>query len=84
MGNRLSSLDILRGLTIAIMILVNFQPDESVASTILVHKPWEGITLADVAFPSFVFIMGDMNYRIDMQPEQVFLSYLLLMYSVYN
>ena len=27
MGNRLSSLDILRGLTIAIMILVNFQPD---------------------------------------------------------
>ena len=58
MGNRLSSLDILRGLTIAIMILVNFQPDESVAYTILVHKPWEGITLADVAFPSFVFIMG--------------------------
>ena len=32
----------------------------------------------------FVFIMGDMNYRIDMQPEQVFLSFLLLMYSVYN
>ena len=32
----------------------------------------------------FVFIMGDMNYRIGMQPEQVFLSFLLLMYSVYN
>ena len=55
---RFTSVDILRGLAITIMILGNLSPDGSVTYPQLLHKEWEGINLIDLAFPSFVFIMG--------------------------
>ena len=55
---RVVSLDVFRGLTIAGMILVSvlyFFPD---TPAILQHAPWVGLTLADLVFPFFLFIVG--------------------------
>lgn len=56
MSKRIFSLDVFRGLAVLIMILVDAPPAESY--DILSHSQWEGMTLADVAFPAFVFAMG--------------------------
>jgi predicted acyltransferase len=55
---RLVAIDIFRGLTIAIMLLVNSLPNFEQAYPLLLHAPWAGLTIADLAFPGFVFIMG--------------------------
>jgi predicted acyltransferase len=56
--NRLLSLDIFRGITIAGMILVNNAGNEDFAYAPLKHAHWHGFTLTDLVFPSFMFIMG--------------------------
>lgn len=48
----------LRGVAIVIMILVDALPDFEAAYPLLLHSPWEGISLADLAFPGFAFVMG--------------------------
>lgn len=58
MENRLQSLDIFRGLTIAFMIIVNTAGDGSLAYGALQHASWHGFTPTDLVFPSFVFITG--------------------------
>ena len=58
MENRLQSLDIFRGLTIAFMIIVNTAGDGSLAYGALQHAKWDGFTPTDLVFPSFVFITG--------------------------
>ncbi|MCR5757991.1 MAG: hypothetical protein K6F95_08810 [Selenomonas sp.] len=55
---RLPAVDIFRGMVIAIMLIVNALPDFDQANPWLVHAPWTGMTIADLAFPGFVFIMG--------------------------
>ena len=55
---RLMSLDVFRGLTIALMILVNDPGDGPSAYSPLKHAEWNGWTPTDVVFPSFVFIVG--------------------------
>lgn len=55
--HRLISLDVFRGIAIIIMILVN-SPGNNTAYKFLNHSLWNGCTLADLAFPFFVFIMG--------------------------
>lgn len=55
---RLQSLDALRGLTIALMILVNTSGDGAHTWPILLHSPWNGLTLADVVFPCFLLMVG--------------------------
>lgn len=52
------SLDAFRGLAILIMIFVDSPPDFDSLAPILKHSDWEGITIADLAFPGFVFAMG--------------------------
>jgi len=54
---RLVSLDVFRGITIAIMILVN-SPGNRTPYTWLDHSPWNGCTLADLVFPFFIIIAG--------------------------
>jgi predicted acyltransferase len=56
MKQRLISLDTFRGLTIAMMVIVN-NPWYT-AYPILEHAAWNGLTLADVVFPAFIFIVG--------------------------
>jgi predicted acyltransferase len=54
---RLFSLDVFRGLTIALMILVN-SPGNCVVYAWLEHSTWNGCTLADLVFPFFIVIVG--------------------------
>ena len=62
MGNnnkqRLLSLDILRGITIAGMLLVNNPGSWSHIYAPLEHADWIGLTPTDLVFPFFVFCMG--------------------------
>ena len=55
---RLLSLDALRGLTVAAMILVNNPGTWRAVYPPLLHADWHGWTLTDVVFPFFVFIVG--------------------------
>lgn len=55
-SKRLLSLDILRGITVAGMILVNNGYGESFE--MLRHSKWNGMTPCDLVFPFFLFIMG--------------------------
>jgi predicted acyltransferase len=49
-------LDFLRGVDVMLMLLVNFQV--AAAPAILRHAAWHGLTLADIVFPIFLFIVG--------------------------
>lgn len=57
-SGRLLSLDILRGITIAGMIMVNNPGSWSYAYAPLKHAHWHGLTPTDLVFPFFMFIMG--------------------------
>jgi len=56
--SRVLSVDILRGITIAFMILVNDAGDSSHVYTQLEHASWNGCTLTDLVFPTFLFVVG--------------------------
>ena len=60
-GRRLVSLDLLRGVTVALMILVNTAGDGKVSFAQLRHSIWNGCTLTDLVFPMFLFLMGDLR-----------------------
>ena len=55
---RLLSLDVLRGITIAGMLLVNNPGSWSYVYAPLRHAAWDGLTPTDLVFPFFIFIMG--------------------------
>jgi predicted acyltransferase len=57
-GQRLAALDLLRGFTIAAMIVVNNPGNWNRVFPQLTHAGWNGITAADLVFPTFIFIMG--------------------------
>ncbi len=57
MNQRLLSLDVFRGLTVFLMILVNSQGNQA-PYALLTHSEWNGCTLADLVFPWFIFIVG--------------------------
>ncbi len=58
LSDRLISLDVFRGLTIAGMILVNNPGTWSKVHKPLLHAPWNGWTPTDFIFPFFLFIVG--------------------------
>src|SRR5215469_14284568 len=55
---RVLSIDVLRGLTIAFMILVNDPGDWAHTFSQLDHADWNGFTLTDLVFPNFLFMVG--------------------------
>jgi predicted acyltransferase len=55
---RLMSLDLFRGATIALMILVNDPGNSAVSYWPLEHAKWNGWTPTDLVFPFFLFIVG--------------------------
>src|SRR5260370_31896623 len=57
-SSRVLSIDVLRGITIAFMILVNDPGDSAHTYTQLEHARWNGWTLTDLVLPSFLFILG--------------------------
>jgi predicted acyltransferase len=56
-AHRLLSLDVLRGITIAFMIMVNNNGGEG-AWGFMHHAAWNGLTPTDLVFPTFMFVMG--------------------------
>ena len=56
MTKRIYSLDVLRGVAIAIMLFLDGPPDK--IYSILEHPKWAGLTVPDIALPMFAFAMG--------------------------
>jgi predicted acyltransferase len=56
-GQRLLSLDVARGITIAFMIMVNNNGGPG-SWGFMNHAAWNGLTATDLVFPTFVFVMG--------------------------
>jgi predicted acyltransferase len=56
---RFYSLDIFRGATVALMILVNNPGDWDHIYQPLEHAPWNGCTPTDLVFPFFLFAVGN-------------------------
>jgi predicted acyltransferase len=54
---RLVSLDVFRGITVVLMIIVN-SPGTLNPYSLLAHSNWDGCTLADLVFPFFIVIVG--------------------------
>src|ERR1700740_1186045 len=54
---RLLSLDVVRGITIAFMIMVN-NNGGSGSWGFMNHANWNGLTPTDLVFPTFVFVVG--------------------------
>ena len=55
---RLISVDVLRGLCVAGMVLVNFPADWVLRYHQLGHAEWNGATATDMIFPVFLFLSG--------------------------
>ncbi|KAH8062891.1 heparan-alpha-glucosaminide N-acetyltransferase [Aureococcus anophagefferens] len=52
---RVRSLDVVRGFAVLLMIFVD---DAGSAYAVLDHSPWDGLTIADVVMPFFIFMVG--------------------------
>lgn len=58
MKERVISVDIFRGMTIVLMILVNTPGTWTEVYAPLLHAQWHGYTPTDLVFPFFLFIVG--------------------------
>ena len=56
---RYLTLDVFRGATVALMILVNNPGSWSHLYPPLAHAPWHGVTITDLVFPFFLFAVGN-------------------------
>jgi len=59
MTDRFTSLDVFRGATVALMILVNNPGSWSHLYAPLAHAGWHGATPTDLVFPFFLFAVGN-------------------------
>ncbi len=59
MNQRYYSLDVFRGMTVALMILVNTPGSWSHIYWPLEHAAWHGLTPTDLVFPFFLFAVGN-------------------------
>lgn len=58
-AKRYDALDVFRGLTVCFMIIVNTPGNRSTAFSQLLHAKWNGFTLTDLVYPSFLFAVGN-------------------------
>ena len=56
--NRLVSLDVLRGFTMAAMIMVNYPGSEEYVFFTLRHSKWNALSFTDTIAPVFLFVIG--------------------------
>jgi predicted acyltransferase len=59
LNHRFYSLDVFRGATVCLMILVNNPGSWSHIYAPLKHAPWHGLTPTDMVFPFFLFAVGN-------------------------
>jgi len=55
---RYESIDVLRGIAVAAMVVINNPGSWTDGYPLLVHSEWNGCTLADLVFPLFLFVVG--------------------------
>lgn len=55
---RYTSVDAMRGLVVAAMLVVNAPGDWRHVFALLAHSTWNGCTIADTIFPVFLFLVG--------------------------
>ena len=55
---RVQAIDVLRGITMALMVLVNLPGSWGDVFPLFRHAAWNGMTLTDFIFPNFLFVMG--------------------------
>lgn len=68
---RLVSLDVMRGITMASMIVVNNPGSWGHVYPPLLHAPWHGCTPTDLVFPFFLFIVGvAMPFALEKRQQQ--------------
>lgn len=58
-SNRYLALDVLRGLTVAFMVIVNTPGSWADLFPPLAHAHWHGFTATDLVFPTFLFVVGN-------------------------
>ena len=58
-NQRFLSLDVFRGMTICLMIIVNTPGDPSLTFAFFLYASWHGFTPTDLVFPSFLFAVGN-------------------------
>lgn len=56
---RFLALDVFRGMTICLMIIVNTPGNYTTTFAPLLHANWHGFTPTDLVFPSFLFAVGN-------------------------
>lgn len=56
---RYLALDVLRGLTIALMVIVNTPGSWTHMYAPFMHADWHGFTITDLVFPTFLFVVGN-------------------------
>ena len=69
MNQRFYSLDVFRGATVALMILVNNPGSWDAIYQPLEHAPWNGCTPTDLVFPFFLFAVGNALAFVMHRPE---------------
>lgn len=68
---RYLALDVLRGLTIALMVLVNTPGSWDTIYAPFKHAAWHGFTMTDLIFPTFLFVVGNaMSFSIKKLRDQ--------------
>src|SRR6187397_2329041 len=58
-NQRFTALDVLRGMTVCFMIIVNTPGTGATPFSPLLHATWHGFTPTDLVFPSFLFAVGN-------------------------
>jgi len=58
-STRFLALDVLRGMTVCFMIIVNTPGSGAEPFSPLLHAHWHGFTPTDLVFPSFLFAVGN-------------------------
>jgi len=75
---RYLSLDVFRGLTIALMVIVNNPGSWRSIYAPFEHASWHGFTPTDLVFPAFLFAVGNaMSFsmrKFEQQPDSIFLK----------
>ena len=76
-SSRYLSLDVFRGLTVALMIVVNNPGSWTNIYSPFKHSAWHGFTITDLVFPTFLFVVGNAlsfsSKKFSSMPSSVFL-----------
>ena len=57
-NERVIAVDVLRGMTVLLMIVVNNPGNWNAVYAPLLHAKWHGCTPTDLVFPTFIFVLG--------------------------